>query len=201
MLNLENQNVKITNVNPRAEKHGEENKLACDIHCEIKVGNEFLIPFHPELRTTLFRKGDQSELPLDDDTDRLTALKFPQIKHLRWTPSNDKERFKVVVDYGMGGESDVVLTDCKVNNFGIHPQEGGSVFVNFRIQGYPSQDDIGKLCGFIQGETKITIALEESQQMDLAEPKAKGRGRSRKKEMSDEEKREGQLKAISEVFP
>jgi hypothetical protein len=65
--------------------------------------------------------------------------------------------YKVTVDYGLGGESDIVLHDCKVDKFVFDPQNGGTVITGFRIICHPDSDQVGLLCDRIQQDIEITI--------------------------------------------
>jgi len=58
MFSLKNQAAKLTNVNPRAELHGQDKKLAVDLKFEIKVSNDVLSEFDPSLKGSLYKKAD-----------------------------------------------------------------------------------------------------------------------------------------------
>jgi hypothetical protein len=45
MFSLANQAAKLTNVNPRAELHGQDKKLAVDLKFEVKTSNDVLSEF------------------------------------------------------------------------------------------------------------------------------------------------------------
>ena len=62
MFRLKNQRAKLTSVNPRAELHGEETNLACDLKFTLTTGNKKLDEFDPGLRHALFE-------PARDDDD------------------------------------------------------------------------------------------------------------------------------------
>ncbi|MFM9434546.1 hypothetical protein ACFDR9_001605 [Janthinobacterium sp. CG_23.3] len=83
MLNIKAQQVKINSVNARAEMHGDQPKPAFDLKCEVAVGSEALIHFHPELRAFLYKKNDEPDLIDQADPDALTALSFPKMGALK----------------------------------------------------------------------------------------------------------------------
>ena len=83
MFELAKTSAKIANFNPRAEKHGGDNKLAADIKVELQVHNSVLDNFD-KLRGTLFRKPGKGEQPDMLDKDQLTAVQFPRMGELSW---------------------------------------------------------------------------------------------------------------------
>jgi hypothetical protein len=160
MFDLDNQSVKLANVNPRAEKHGEDTKTAVDIKIEASCPSSVLIHFHPELRQHLFKKDENPDL-VDQVTDGegLTALRYPKMGGIKWDWEGSS--YTAIVDYGMGGDSNITLGDVKVDHFTFEPQNGGSVLVTFRIIAHPDSDDIGKLCEFIQRDIDLTLTPPE----------------------------------------
>lgn len=150
------QQVKLANVNPRAEKHGEDTKPALDLKIEATCPSSVLIHFHPELRQHLFKKDESPDL-VDQviEGDGLTALRYPKMGAIKW--DWEGTGYTATVDYGMGGDSDIVLADVKVDHFTIEPQNGGSVIITFRIIAHPEADDVGKLCEFIQRDIDLVL--------------------------------------------
>lgn len=152
-----NQNVKLTSVNPRAEMHGEDPKPAFDLKIEATCPSSVLIHFHPELRQHLFKKDENPDL-VDQvvEGDGLTLLRYPKMGTIKW--GWEGTGYTATVDYGMGGDSNIVLNECKVDKFSIAAQNGGSVTVTFRIIAHPESDDVGKLCEFIQRDITLDLA-------------------------------------------
>jgi hypothetical protein len=56
MFSLENQNAKLTSVNPRAEIHGQDRKMAVDLKFEVKVSNDVLSFFDPRSKARCTRR-------------------------------------------------------------------------------------------------------------------------------------------------
>lgn len=52
---LEEQTAVLLHINPRPEKHGEDNVPAADLKVELTSGNEILSLFHPSLRSLLYK--------------------------------------------------------------------------------------------------------------------------------------------------
>lgn len=168
-----NQSVKLANVNPRAEMHGEDPKPAFDLKIEATCSSSVLLHFHPELRQHLFKKDENPDL-VDQVTegDGLTVLRYPKMGQIKW--DWEGVGYTATVGYGLGGPSDIVLNDCKVDHFKIEAQNGGSVIVTFRIIAHPDTEDIGKLCEFIQRDIDLDLqppAPQTVQELFGDEPK------------------------------
>jgi len=170
-----NQTVKLANVNLRAEKHGDDTRSAVDLKIEATCPSSALINFHPELRQHLFKKDDNPDL-VDQviEGDGLTLLRYPKMGALKW--DWEGAGYTAVIDYGMGGESNIQLEDLKIDHFVFEPMNGGSVSITFRITAHPDPDDIGKLSEFIQREIDLTLtppAPATVQELFGDEPKKK----------------------------
>jgi hypothetical protein len=166
MLELKDQKAKLASVNPRAENHGDEKKPAVDLKFETTCASDVLIPFHPELRATVFKKPDQPDLLNQDDEPGLTALRFPSLGPLKW--DWEGVNYNLTVDYGLGGDSDIELEDCKVDGVRFEPLNGGSVTVTFRVIAHPDEGDTGKLCQLIQQDTVISLVKAAEKQEAIA---------------------------------
>lgn len=157
-----NQPAKIRTVNMRSERHGEETKMAADIFCEIRCGNDILDRFEPGLKSALYKQGDPDLLTEEADKSALTALRFPHIKNALKT-DHKLTGYGVTVPYGIGGDSDVELEEVTVDRFQLEPQEGGTVLLRFRLISHPELSDVGKLCSLIQNEIEIEITPPPAQ--------------------------------------
>jgi hypothetical protein len=156
------QAVKLANVNPRAEMHGEDPKPAFDLKIEATCPSSVLIHFHPELRQHLFKRDENPDL-VDQvsEGDGLTVLRYPKMGAIKW--DWEGAGYTATVDYGLGGDSNIVLHECKVDHFKIEAQNGGSVLVCFRIIAHPESEDVGKLCEFIQRDIELVLTAPEPQ--------------------------------------
>lgn len=168
MFSLKNQNTKLSDVNPRAELHGQDTQLAVDLKLEIRVSNDVLSEFEPQLKSALYKEGGQQDIL--DEPGALNALKFPMIGPIKYT--KDFVGYDFIAHFGLGGPSDIKLIGCKVNNFVFHCQEGGTVSVAFRVQANTNEHEIGKLCGLIQRDVEISLIPPDEQsgaQLELVE--------------------------------
>lgn len=157
MFNLTNTDAKLANLNPRAEKHGEENALACDIKLEIECHSTVLDHFDKSLRKLLYRKpalGEQEGLPFAGD-DQLTALRLPSLANLKWV--EDFPGYTLTFSAGLGASDLQVIDDVELSNFTFEAVEGGSVLVTVRATCHPTPDQIGILSTLIQETVQITL--------------------------------------------
>lgn len=167
----------LSNVNARSELHGDERQPAGDLKFKVDVPNKFLEHFHPSLRALLFfndiaQPKDLAEQGLESNPDHLPHLRFPGlVVPLKWNDS--QQGGTLTIHHGVGGRSDMVLEDIKVNAFSLFPKAGGTVEIEFRIQAKPDEKQWGKLCnGMIQTEVTITIAPPAEQAQLPVEPAA-----------------------------
>lgn len=159
MFDLTTQQVKLASVNPRAEMHGEERKAAFDLHINAACSSDILTQFSSELRGMLYKKPDDPDLAEQADPDAVTQPRFPKMAPIKW--DWEGTGYRVTVGYGIGGSSDIVLHDCKIDKFVFDPQNGGTVQTSFRIIAHPDSEDVGLLCDRIQQDIEITIEPPE----------------------------------------
>ena len=158
MFQQHQQQTKIKSFTPRMEKHGDENVLAGTMKCETTMHSSVLDVFDKGLRKLLYRKpapGEQSELPLGDASDGLTAKKLPCLAPLKW--DEDFPGYAVEIESGLALDEMLKLKDVEVHGFTFEPLDGGSVTVaytlNFRMDGRTS----GKLCQLIQDTVAMSL--------------------------------------------
>lgn len=159
--------VKIVNVNPRAELHGEDTKPACDIKVEATLSNDDLAEFHPTLKSLLYVKdADRPDLLSQADPSHATMLRFPQLKGpLKW--DGEIIGAAVTVHYGATEKSHIVLPTCVVNDFRLEPLEGGTVMVTCRVQAHPDAKQFGALCMMVGTEIPVSIEPPTSEEDTL----------------------------------
>lgn len=97
---LEQQRATLVHINPRPEKHGEENAPAADLKISINDTNGLLSMFHPTLRGTFYQQ-DSAEGQLEG-VEALTVRRFGNlIERLRLDFS--LKGADVVIGFGLGG--------------------------------------------------------------------------------------------------
>lgn len=162
---------KLSSVNVRAELHGKEPVPAADFKFTVDAANEVLSEFHPMLRAFLYAKSEASESPqgsLDGvaPVSDLTALRFPKLAPLAWMV--DQAGMTLTVDYGLGGESNIELSDCTATDFSIKAKEGGTVELTFKVQkSHPDERAMAKLCGLVKHDVHIILTAPEQTQEPL----------------------------------
>lgn len=159
MFSLQNQKAKLTSVNPRAEIHGQDRKMAVDLKFEIKVSNDVLSEFDPSLKSALYKKAD-TQGDLIDEPGHLPELKFPMMGPVKW--GKDFAGYETVIHYGVTGAQDIVLAECDVDNFRFDCQDGGTVAVAFRVIAHPEAEQLGRLCEMIQQEVEMSLIEPEA---------------------------------------
>lgn len=159
----------LSNFNPRAEKHGDDPKPASDLLFSYPCASDALAMFDPALRRFLYWKKPGPASDLANEGSDAPDLRFPKLEApLDW--SLEIIGATLTVHYGLGAErSDIVISGCAVNKFKISALEGGTVFISFRVQGHPSQDQNGKLSYMIGTECEISIDPPEAPAPDLAD--------------------------------
>lgn len=163
MFSLSEQRAKLSNVNIRAEIHGEETKIAVDLKIDVKMSNDVLSEFSPELKSSFYKKKDHGQADLIDEPGRLTALKFPQMSPIKWDWQG--VGYKTVINYGVSGKDDIGLDMTDIDQFRFDPMDGGTVDMSFRIVAHPTPEEIGRLSELVQRE--ITLTLEEPEAEEI----------------------------------
>lgn len=155
---------KITNVNVRREKHGNEGKLGIDISLSLQTSNAALDMFEKGLKESLFRKAAKGEqMDLVDGADGLVALKFPALQPLKL--EGDYTGYEVTIDGLLDGTDPVPLVDVKLKDFVITPIEGGSVGLAFKAQLPATGEELGEIVDAWMNEgIRLTLTPTEQQE-------------------------------------
>lgn len=154
--------VTITNVNVRSEKHGDEHVPAADIKVKWTTGNDALDEFHSSLCVMFYKPAEGQEQQAQAELDGVPAVSsLPLLRCPVLEPSiklnTEGIGYRVEIDRGLGGPSNIVLGDCKLNRFAAALKEGGSVEITWTIQAAKlTEDQLGKLATMIDAETHIT---------------------------------------------
>lgn len=150
------QQVKLVKASTPMENHGKEFKLAVVLTVEAAISSKSLRQFAPDLCDSLYREAEE-----DDDTDLVTeptgptVLRFPKMSAFDWDWAGTG--YTAIVDYGLGGDSDIELADAKVDSFTITPMEGGTATVKFNVIVHPEALDVGRLCEMQKRNIDITL--------------------------------------------
>lgn len=156
--------VHLTNVNSRRELHGEEHVPAMDLTMRLEGSNELLNLLDPALRQALYWNAadtaGQAALP-----DVLAVL--PNLRHsilhkraFKFAKGARAKGYRMVLDYGLGGNSNVDLADVTVTGWEFECLEGGSVTLRWSVQcaGEQLTSDVrGLLTGLIDEPVHIQL--------------------------------------------
>jgi hypothetical protein len=151
MFALEKINAKIAHLNIRTEKHGEDDVKAVDLKLEAKLPNTFLAQLSPTLRWSLYDKPVDPDLV--EDPDYMPTLRYSKMGPIKW---DDQIVGGTLFIHAPVSKKDLAFS-ADVNSLVLHPEEGGSVFVSFRAQIYPKDDEIGKVAAVLGLNAEITI--------------------------------------------
>jgi hypothetical protein len=161
MFQLTDQKAKCTSVNPRAEKHGTENVIACDVDIVIDVGAEILDVFAKGLRDALYRKPDKKAQTAIAEA----GEEVPEGPQLRFDVLGPLKLKRECVGYtarlvwgDLAGTVNVELAGLNVHKFHAEPKQGGTVTLSMQLQAHPNTAEIGELCSLIQREITVTLS-------------------------------------------
>lgn len=159
MLQLIEHNAKLSSVNPRAELHGDQPEPAIDLMIEAACPSTVLNSFHPELRSMLYKKDEN---PGRADGRRRCNDCAAHAEAGRPKMGHAGSGYTVTVDYGMGGDRNIVVGDVKVDKFKFTAEEGGTVTGQCRTIAHPNEKVIRPLCSFIQRDIIISVPPPEA---------------------------------------
>jgi len=127
----------------RNENHGEAKVTAADLRVRWRTKNTALDMLHTKLR-----EGFCSALP-DQETKQgemeieASDLAFVRFKDLVYPMRLDREYtgYTTKIDYGTGGEADLLMKVCKLHNFCFTPLEGGLADIEWTISSSADIDE------------------------------------------------------------
>lgn len=153
--------VTLAHLNVRAEMRGTDPVPAVDMKFVLTAPNSILDQFDAGLKSVLYKPADgedeQPELDGVDPASSMPALRSTSIE----MPINLNKDYlgrNLVVDFGLGGKSNIELSGCDVDNFKVNCMEGGSVEISFRVQASGLDDrSLGTLGTLVKHDVKITL--------------------------------------------
>lgn len=170
MFQLENQTAKLSNVNLRAELHGEETKVAVDLKFEAKLANDVLSYFDPSLKSSLYAAPSEAmQGDLIQEVGYLPTLKFPKMSAIKWDWKG--AGYETIVNFGVSGKDDIRMIQVDIDTFKFDCQDGGTVALSFRAIAHPSSDEIGRLSELVQREITLSLyppSAEDQLKQELA---------------------------------
>lgn len=164
---LERQTVTFTVMKLRPELK-EDNQLPdVDLYFTARMGNEALAMIAPEMRSFLYKKGDQ--MTTDGNEPGLTVLRFPDLARQRI--KKEIVGATVTAHFGVGesnGKSgDIVMDSATVDRFFVDPMEGGTILLGWRIRSKPTGEENGRLSLILGREVSLSVVSPEDKQGSL----------------------------------
>lgn len=163
--------VRLSNINPRMEKHGPESVPAVDMNFVMDAPNDVLSYFDGGLLGALYTARTEAQ-PKQEEIDGLESvsnlpnLRFPKMAPIKWDCRG--AGYTLDIDYGLGAAAgcNIQLDACEVGKFVIDCKEGGTVELKFQVQVSTGLTEriIGKLSMMI-GQN-ISIMLLAPKTMD-----------------------------------
>jgi len=156
--------VTLTNVNTRKEIHGEQHVQAVDLSMKGDFPNSFLGMLHPTLCASLYYNAaaDAGQAGLEGLDESLPNLRYPKLngQKFSWGGKDKIRGYRLIIDYGLGGPSDIDLDLCDVSGIAFETKEGGTTPMTWKVQNAGEHLDVD-LCGklALMGGEKITIRL------------------------------------------
>lgn len=166
MLELEQELVKVLHINTRSEKHGDDHVLGVDLKLQARLSNDVLSQFSPTLKSSFYHKDESVQGDLVTDAGYLPNLKNPKLGTVKW--AGDWEHQVLTIHNGVTEAFDIVLDESKVNKLAFDFQEGGTVFVNFRVQSHPDETTTAKLLQLLGQEVHMSLHFDEPAELQEA---------------------------------
>lgn len=171
MFEVQSSRAFVSSYNPRAEKHGDENKPAGDLRIEVTGLNTILEQFDNGLTSALFRevrKGDETrgEMEQIDIISALPSVRYPLLQGLKW--DDEYTGYKLVIESESGMLDPIEFCDVTLKKFAFEPIEGGSVRITFNAIVHPEKDQSGELCALIQEHVNLTLIAPQAAEQKKA---------------------------------
>lgn len=154
-INLEKSNAAITSVNQRAEKHGDEKKIAVDIDIRTEIDVEFL-----------------NQLAIGDDICEYGSLLYDEKGNVKTlgiksiTLDREYKDHTAIITLEDLQDSSVTLIEVKVKKFSAVPVYGKRVMLGLQIQCMPDDEQLVFLAHAMT-KSSVIVEIIESKQTDL----------------------------------
>lgn len=164
MFNLDKHDARITNVNFRKERHGDEEKAACDISLNLKSSALVLDTIDKKLRKAFFEKpakGEQQALPIDGNN--LTALALPYLKEQKL--DQKLEEYEATFHSLLDHIEPLFFADTKVKLEKVVFIEGGSIDLSLKVSTLiDTDDDAPLLAAWRRGDVRVSLAPPDAKE-------------------------------------
>lgn len=167
---------KITDVVVLSQKNREpDQNPGAALTFSLELSNNALSYFDGSLKSFLYTKSAASSIQSQESIETLEPISdMPNltkagIKIGKFPWSEDLYGYELVIDHGMGGKSNLELTDCIVSNFKVEPKEGGTIVLGFSLESPDvPEKTFGKLATLKNREVQITLTAPEVKQDSIS---------------------------------
>lgn len=111
------------------------------VKLNMRVPNSWLTMFDGGLLSALYTKNANSNTPPQQPLDGMPAVSdrpnlttMGQLVGNLHFPKLELTGYTLIFDYGVGGASNIELSDCKVDGFKVTAMEGGTVELEYRVE-------------------------------------------------------------------
>jgi hypothetical protein len=158
MFELDNVTVRMTNFNARSELNGDTRKPAADISFSAQFPSTILDELIPGLLDMLYMAPKNPDLAEQADPTAKTALRIPELA-MPLKLTTELENRALTIDYGLGGDSNIVLPETKAHKFTVEAHNGGTVTLGWQMPTHPDAAQAGWL--YEHQQTDIVITVKE----------------------------------------
>jgi hypothetical protein len=167
---------KITDVVVLSQKNREpDQNPGAALTFSMELSNNALSYFDGSLKSFLYTKSAASSagpaqkgLEGVEEISDMPNLTRGGIKMGKFHWNEDLSGYGLVIDHGMGGKSNLEISDCVVSGFRITPKEGGTIILDFKIEAQDVPEKVfGKLATIKNREVQITLSAPEVKQESM----------------------------------
>lgn len=150
---------RVTSVSINGENHGKDIQPAVTLALKMTVHNDWLNCLSPRLKSSFYMPDGsvktQPDLP-GTEISEMPFLRLPEAGSLPWL--KEYTGLDLIIDHGIGGDSDIEVTDSKADDIVLTFLEGGSTEVAFKIKSNkPDEATRGQLTSTIKRDIEILV--------------------------------------------
>ena len=143
---------------------------------EMDLPSDQLVMFDGSLRSFLFTKNNGGQATIEGTASESLSPAGGKLGVLRW--NQEQTGCTLTVDHGMGGRSNLAISDCTVSQWRMKPKDGGSFTLKCNIESADvSEAAFGRLAKLKSCEIQITLEGPEVVQRDIEQPTTPARNR------------------------
>lgn len=165
---------KITDVVVLSQKNrAPDDNPGAQLSFAMQLPNHDLTMFDGSLKAFLYTKNANTSTGQQETLEGIEPItdlpNLSRIGRIHW--DIELTGFTLTIDHGMGGASNIEVTDCVLSKFRIAAQEGGTVALDFMVESQDVAANVfGKLATLKNREVEImlTAPVVEQAEIDLS---------------------------------